>query len=330
MMIIRAALAVVLALGMLVAPLPAEAQPAGKVARIGYLTAGARTADLTVRNLESLRKGLRELGWIEGRNLVVEYRFAEEQLDRLPELAAELVRSRVDVIFSFGNPANQAVKNATTTIPIVVVSADPVAFGLVRTFAKPGGNITGVSMLDAELSAKRIELLKEAAPKVSRVAYLLNSANPGSATILKETEAAARSLGLQLQIVKLTSPSELDTAFSSIIANRADAVVVQHDPMLQNAGRRIVDLAATHRLIAMGDNREFVAYGGLISYATTFEERHRRAAALVDKILRGAKPSDLPVEGPTTFELVINVKTAKALGLTIPPSLLLRADQIIE
>ncbi len=316
-----------LALVVLATVLAAGAQSASC---IGYIAAGSPTGDQTRRNLDFLRVGLRELGWIEGQNLVIEYRFAEDKLDRLPELAGELVRSGVKAILSYGHPANQAIKKATTTLPIVVISADPVAFGLVQSFAKPGGNITGVSMLDADLSAKRIEILKEAAPKVSRVAILLNPANPGSVTILKETELAARSLGVQLRTVTVASPSDLDAAFAAIVADRVDTIVVQHDPMLQNAGRRIVDLATTHRLIAMGDNRDFVAYGGLISYATTFQERHQRAAALLDKILRGAKPSDLPVEGPTTFELVLNLKTAKALGLTIPQSVLLRADEVIE
>jgi putative ABC transport system substrate-binding protein len=312
----------------LAAAVAAEAQT--RTARIGYISAGSQAADLSVRNVEALREGLRDLGWVEGRNLIIEYRFAEDQVDRLPALAADLVRSRVDVIFSYGNPANHAVKSATTTIPIVVVSADPVAFGLVRSFAKPGGNITGVSVLSAELSAKRIELLKEAAPKVSRVAYLVNPANPASTTILTETQAAARSLGLQLQIVSVTAPGDLDSAFSSIIAAHAEAVVVQHDPMLQNASHRIVDLAASHRLVTVGETRDFVTSGGFLSYAAPFDERHRRGAALVDKILRGALPSDLPIERPTVFELFINLKTAKALGLTIRPSLLLRADQVIE
>ncbi len=324
------ALALVLVLDILLATSSADAQPPSRTARIGYISGGAQTADVGARNVELLRQGLRALGWIEGRNLVVEYRFADDQLDRLSALAADLVRSRVEVIFSYGNPANQAVKKATTTIPVVVVSADPVAFGLVDSLARPGGNITGVSVLGAELSAKRIELLKEAAPKVARVAFLVNPANAASTTVLKDTETAARSLGLRLQIVPVVGPSDLDGAFSSLVAAHADAVVIQHDPMLQSASHRIVDLAASHRLITVGETRDFVAYGGLISYAAPFEERFRRGAALVDKILRGAKPSDLPVEGPTVFKLIINQKTATALGLTLPPSLLARADEVIQ
>ena len=282
--------------------------------------------------LDSFRQGLRERGYVEGQNTVIEYRSADGKIERLPALAAELARLKVDLIIAGSTPMARAAQQATSTIPIVApVMGDPVGDGLVASLARPGGNITGSTFLSPELVPKRLALLKEALPKVSRVAALWHPGAFGDRTtrdMLKQTEAAARALGVQLQLVEVRGLDEIDRAFSTMTKERPDALVVFPSPMLFGGRSRIVDLAAKHRLPSMTGNREYVEVGGLIAYGASVTDLYRRAATYVDKILKGAKPADLPVEQPTRFELVINLKTAKALGLTIPQSLLGRADEV--
>jgi putative ABC transport system substrate-binding protein len=331
MMIIRAALAVALALGLVAAPFAAEAQQAAKIARIGYL-AGYLAA--TPHLPEAFRQGLRDLGYVEGRNLVIEYRDAEGKYERLPPLAAELVALKVDVILAGGTPQALAAKQATRTIPIVFASSpDPVGSGLVTSLARPGGNVTGLSFLAPELVGKRLEQLKQALPGVSRVAVLWQPGGQGERTekdMLKEAEVAARALGVRPQFVEARGPADIDRAFSDMTRARAGALTVLSTPMFVSERRRLVDLAAKNRLPTVFSFREYVDAGGLMSYGPNLADLFRRAATYVDKILKGAKPADLPVEQPTKFDLVINLKTAKALGLTIPPSLLGRADEVIQ
>jgi putative ABC transport system substrate-binding protein len=320
--------------GGLVAPLAAEAQQAGKVARIGYLVTGSLESPETRVGLDAFRQGLRERGYVEGQNIVIEYRSADGKIDRLPGLAVELARLKVDLIFAVATPAARAAQQATTTIPIVAgAMGDPVGDGLVASLARPGGNITGLTFLGPELVPKRLGLLKEALPKVTRVAALWHPGAFGERTnqvMLKETEGAARALGVQLQLVGVRGADELDRAFSTMTKERAEALVVFPSTMLFSERRRIVALAAKHRLPSMSNAREFVELGGLIGYGASITDLNRRAATYVDKILKGAKPADLPVEQPTKFELVINLKTAKALGLTIPPALVGRGDEVIQ
>jgi putative ABC transport system substrate-binding protein len=316
-------------LALLVVPLAAQAQPVGKVYRIGSILT---TAPNDGGHLFKLDEGLRELGYVEGRNVVFERRFAEGRQERLPALAAELVQLKVDVIVTGSNPAIAAVKQVTATIPVVMaVSRDPVGAGFIASLARPGGNITGLAN-DAtpEIIGKNLELLKEAAPRVSRVAFLWNPVPPGAGTTKNAVESAARRLGLTLQSVEVRGPNEFESAFAAMVRERANGVVVATDPVLVGPRSRVVDLAARSRLPAVYGLREFAEAGGLMSYGPNIADQFRRAAIYVDKVLKGAKPADLPVEQPTKFELVINLKTAKALGLTIPPSLLLRADQVIE
>jgi putative ABC transport system substrate-binding protein len=332
MMIRGVALVAVLALSLLLAPLAAEAQQAAKIARIGLL---ATNLAATPHLPEAFRQGLRDLGYVEGRNLVIEYRDAEGKVDRLPALAAELVALKVDVIVATqGTRAALTAMQATKTIPIVFASvADPVASGLVTTLARPGGNVTGLSNVAPELVGKRLELLTQAVPGVSRVAVLWRPGALGERTdkdMLKEAEAAARALGVRLQVVEARGPADIDRAFSDMTKARAGALTVLPSNPFLREHRRLVDLAAKNRLPAVYFSREFVDAGGLMSYGANFADLYRRAATYVDKILKGAKPADLPIEQPTKFELVINAKTAKALGLTIPQSVLARADHIIE
>jgi putative tryptophan/tyrosine transport system substrate-binding protein len=331
MMIRGVALIAVLALSLLAAPLAAEAQQAAKVARIGYL---GNTQGPHLR--EAFLQGLRDLGYVEGRNLVIEYRDAEGKADRLAALAAELVALKVDVLVTEGGStvAALAAKQATRTLPIVFASvADPVASGLVTSLARPGGNVTGLSGVAAQLFGKRLELLTQAVPGVSRVAVLWLPGALGERTdkdMLKEAEAAARALGVRLQFVGARGPADIDRAFSDMTMARAGALTVLPSNVFLREHRRLVDLAARHRLPAVYSWREVVDAGGLMSYGASRTDSSRRAATYVDKILKGAKPADLPVERPRTFELVINLKTAKTLGLTIPQSVLGRADHIIE
>lgn len=327
-------LAIAVALLLLASAFAVEAQPAAKVARIGFLATGSLESPETQVTLDAFRQGLRERGYMEGQNILIEYRAADGKIERFPGLANELVRLKVDLILAPNTPAARAVQQATTTIPIVVaVMGDPVGDGLVASLARPGGNITGLTFLGPELVPKRLELLKQALPKVSRVAALWHPGAYGERTtrdMAKATEAAARTLGVQLQLVGVGGPDEFHRAFSTMISERADALIVFPSPMLFLERRRIVDLAAKHRLPSMSMAREFVELGGLMAYGASITDSFRRGATYVDKILKGAKPADLPVEQPTKFELLINLKTAKALGLTIPPSVLRRADQVIE
>jgi putative ABC transport system substrate-binding protein len=315
----------------LAAPLAAEAQQAAKVARIGYLSTNL-AANPHIH--EAFRQGLRDLGYVEGRNVVIEYRDTEGKPERLPALAAELVALKVDVIVAVGNRLALAAKQATRTLPIVFAAvSDPVASGLVTSLARPGGNVTGASILSPELVGKRLELLTQAVPGVSRVAVLWLPGALGERTdkdMLKEADVAARALGVRLEVIEARGPADIDRAFSDMTRVRAGALTVLPSNMFLNERRRLVDLAAKHRLPAVYTVREYVDGGGLMSYGANVADLYRRAATYVDRILKGAKPGDLPVEQPTKFELVINLKTAKALGLTIPPSLLLRADQVIE
>jgi putative ABC transport system substrate-binding protein len=322
-----------LAGGLLALPLAAEAQQAAKVPRIGYVSTNlAANPHLS----EAFRQGLRDLGYVEGRNVVIEYRSAEGKLERLPALAAELVALKVDVIVAASTLAALAAKQATRTLPIVFAGAgDPAQSGLVTSLARPGGNVTGLSLLAPELVGKRLELLKQAVPGVTRVAVLWQPGGGGlgdrtEKDMLKGAEVAARALGMRLQFVEARGPADIDRAFSEMTRARAGALTVLGSTMFFSEQRRLVDLAAKNRLPAVYGLREYVDAGGLMSYGPNVADLYRRAATYVDKILKGAKPADLPVEQPTKFELVINLKTAKALGLTIPPSLLGRADEVIQ
>ena len=325
---------VTITLSLLTAPLAAHAQQPTRVARIGYLVTGVLASPETRVLLDAFRQGLRERGYVEGQNIVIEYRAADGKLERFPTLATELVRLQVDLIVAGNTPAARAAQQATTTVPIVTpVMGDPVGDGLVASLARPGGNITGLTFLGPELVPKRLELLKEALPGVSRVAALWHPGAYAERTMrdmLQKTEAAARTLGMHLQLVEVRGPDEFDRAFSTMTSARAEALIVLPSTMLFTERRRLVDLAARHRLPAMYQLREFVELGGLMAYGASITDLVRRSATHVDKILKGAKPADLPVEQPTKFELVINLKTAQALGITIPSRLLFQADRVIQ
>ncbi len=309
----------------------AEAQGTASRPRIGYLSQSSLSDPRGVRLIEAFRQGLRELGYVEGQTIAIEFRSAEAHYDRLPGLAAELIRLKVNVIVAGGPRAIQAAKQVTETIPVVMSAvADPVAMGFVVSLARPGGNITGISNMMPELIGKQLELLKEAVPKVFRVALLGNPANPNYAHGVRPAQAAARTLGVQLQLLEARDPSEIDRAFAAITAERAGAVIVVTDTVLLDHRTRIADHAVRGRLPTVFGVSEFVEAGGLLSYGSSLSDGLRRAATYVDKILKGAKPADLPIGQPTTFELVINLNTAKALGLTIPQAVLLRADQVIR
>ena len=320
-----------LALGLLAAPLAAEAQQPAKVARIGYL---APSLAANPQNHEAFRQGLRDLGYVEGGNVVLEYRDAEGKPERFPALAAELVALKVDVIVAPTTLAAVAAEQATRTIPIVFATAgDPVTSGLVISLARPGGNVTGLSILAPELVGKRLELLTQAVPGVSRVAVLWHPGGMGERMdkdMAKEADAAARALGVRLHFVEARGPADFERAFSDVTRGHAGALTVLGSTMFSDERRRLVDLAARNRLPAVYTSKEFVDAGGLMAYGPNVADLYRRAATYVDKILKGATPTDLPVEQPTKFVLVVNLKTAKALGLTIPPSLLLRADEVIR
>jgi putative ABC transport system substrate-binding protein len=314
---------------LLVAPLAADAQPAGKVPVIGMLDYGAPDA-ARLAWWKALREALQELGYVEGRSIVFEARWAEGRVDRLPGLAAELVRLQVNVIVTGGGEAARAARQATATIPIVMGSgADPVQLGLVASLGQPGGNVTGVTSLSSELIAKRLQLLRELLPKVSRVA-VLSDETPNSRMSVRDTEAGAQMLSIEIFPVGARDPNQLDRAISGARRERAGALMVIASPSLFIERRRIADLALKYRLPTAVGGREYAEAGGLFSYAVSYPDLFRRAAVYVDKILKGAKPADLPVEQPTKLALVINLKTAKALGLTIPQSLLQRADEVIQ
>jgi len=315
---------------LLAAPLAAEGQQAGKVYRIGVILTSAPNESGHL--IKALEEGMRELGYVDERNIVFERRFAEGRQERLPLLAAELVRLKVDVLVTGSNPVIAAVKQVTATIPVVMaVSRDPVGAGFIASLARPGGNITGLANDPApEIIGKNLELLKEVAPRVSRVAFLWNPVPPGAETTKSMVESAARKLGLTFQSVEVRGRNEFEGAFAAMVRERANGIVVAQDPVILGPRSQVVLLAARSRLPAVYGLREFVEAGGLMSYGPNVADQFRRAAIHVDKILKGAKPADLPVEQPTKVELVINLKTAKALGVTIPQSLLIRADQIIE
>jgi len=331
---VRPILVVILMFGLLSALSAADAQPPAKVPRIGMLLTFSPEHPETRAALEELRQALSELGYVEGRNIVIEYRGAEGRIERFPALAAELVRLKVDLIVAGSTAEALAAKQVTATIPIVVSTMhDPVKDGLVASLARPGGNVTGSTFLGPDLVAKRLELLKEALPGVSRVAALWHRGAHGERTgqdMVKEAESAARRLGVQLQLVTVGAPHDLDGAFSAVTRGRADALIVLPSAMLFGERRRIVDLAARHRLPAAYNAREYADLGGLMAYGASISELRRRAASYVDKILKGARPADLPVEQPTKWELVINLKTATALNLTIPQPVLARADEVIK
>jgi putative ABC transport system substrate-binding protein len=314
-----------------VAPLAGQAQEPAKIPRIGFLTPVVPQNDSWER-LEDFRQGLRELGYVEGKNIRLEVRWGEGKLDRLPGLAAELVRLEVDVILAATSPSVLAAKQATQTIPIVMpVSSDPVGDGLVASFARPGGNITGLSMMAPELGAKRLQMLRELLPKLSHpIAVLWNPAYTGMAARFRETQREAPTLGMDVQSLEVRDSRELETAFDTINREHADALILLADPLTVSQRLRIVEFAAEARLPAIYETSAFTDVGGLMSYGPNIPELYRHAATYVDKILKGAKPSDLPIEQPTKFELVANLKTAKALGITIPPSILLQADKVIE
>jgi putative ABC transport system substrate-binding protein len=314
---------------LLAEPLGVEAQQGGKVRRIGYLDQGSAAGNRPY--FEAFRQGLRDLGWLEGQNIAIEARFAEGKTDQLPMLAAELVRLKVDLIVTSSTPAALAAKQATTTIPIVIgFTADPVGSGIVASLARPGGNITGWTHQGLELRAKYLDLLKEAVPKATRFGVLWNPANQVHKSTLKYIEASAQKLKVELQLVGVQDPKEFESTFTALVGKRVEALVVFPDGMFLAQTPLIIALAGRSRLPAMYGVREYAEAGGLMAYGANLSDMHRLGASFVDKILKGARPGNLPVEQPTKFELVINLKTAKALGLTIPPSLLGRADEVIQ
>jgi len=306
----------------------AEAQQPTKIRRIGFLAAGAALSSST--RIEAFRQGLRELGYVEGKDIVIEYRSAAGKLDQVPRNAVELVRLKVDVFVTAGPTDTRAAKEATSTIPIVMAQdSDPVGNGFVASLARPGGNITGLSRLAPELSGKQLEILKETVPRLSRVVVLGNLTEPGNAQSLREVELAAKTYGVKLQYLDIPALQDIESAFQGARKGRADAVLMLTSPVLTYR-KQIADLAVTSRLPAIYDRQEFVDAGGLMSYGASFADMDRRAATYVDKILKGAKPADLPVEQPKKFEFIINLKAAKQIGLTIPPNVLVRADRVIR
>jgi putative ABC transport system substrate-binding protein len=322
---------VLVAIGLAALPAPppvlAQAQPKRRP-RIGYLA--ARSVDFEQAWLDAFRQGLRELGYVEGETVLLEVRHAAGRMERLPALAAELARLPVDVLVAASSTSAHAARKATGTIPIVIVSADPVGHGLVASLARPGGNVTGVSDFHPGMVTKRLELLKEIAPAVSRVAVLVNPANVSHSREVKDLQAAAPALGMTLLVLEVRRPGDVDGVFATMGKQRFGALLLLGDPVISTPQRRIAEFAIRNRLPGIYTIREWTEAGGLMSYGTSFAHLYRRAAAFVDRILKGARPADLPIEQPTTFELVINRRTAKALGLTVPSSLLLRADQVIE
>jgi len=327
----RRKLLIALGVGALAAPFAAFAQQQNKVWRVGFL--GQRKVidvdtDIYYRGF---RPAMRELGYVEGKNLVIEWRFGDNTAERLPELAAELVNLKVDVIVAAASTSTSAARKATTTIPIVMVNAgDPIVQGFVKSLAHPGGNITGSSIMSGELGPKHLEMLLAMAPKLLRVAVLVQPANTSHVAILNEIEAAARKRNVKILRMAARTPLEIDQAFQTMVKDKAQGFIVATDPLFNRQVRQIAELAATHRLPAIAGASEYAAAGGLISYGASIADGFRRAATYVDKILKGAKPGDIPVEQPTKFELLINRKTAQTLGLTIPQTLLISADKVIE
>jgi len=319
-------LAIIVTVFLLATPLAARAQPAGKVPRVGILANGSAATSPPV---DAFRRGLRDFGYVEGQTIALEIRWAEGRFERLPEMAAALVRWKPDVLVTAGPDGLQAARRATTTIPIVMIACDP-AETMVERIARPSGHITGVTCMSSDLTPKRLQLLKETVPSIHRVAVLYNPFDPNKAEEVRQMQAPARTLGITLHSVEAREAEAFEGAVADAFRAQADALVVLPDPLTLQERRRIADLAAKHRLPAMYGFKEFVGAGGLMSYGTMQTDLYRRAAAHVNKILLGAKPADVPVEQATRFELVINLKTAKALGVTLPQSMLLRADQLIE
>jgi len=319
----------IIAFVFVVAEAVVQAQQSTKLPRIGFLSAASISS--VAARIDGFRQGLRELGYVEEKNIVVEWRHAEGKPDRVREFAAELVRLKVNVMVSAGPTVTRAAKEATSTIPIVMTQdPDPIGTGFVASLARPGGNITGLSSLSSELSGKQLELLKEAVPRLSRLAVLGSSTQPGNAQALREVELTAGTFGVRFQYLDVVSPKDIEIAFRDANKGRAEAVLVLGGPVLNSHRTQIADLAAKNRLPAIYDRREYVEAGGFMSYATSITDLDRRAATYVDKILKGAKAADLPVEQPTKFELVINLKAAKQVGVTIPPNMLARADRVIK
>ena len=320
-----------LAAGLLAAPPAAEGQPVANIPRVGFLSPSSLSDSRTSRYFQALRQGLRERGYVEGQSIAIESRWAEGNYDRLPGLAAELVRLKITVIVTYGGVATQAASRATGSIPIVMaVVQDAVSTGLVSSLAHPGGNITGTSSMSPELVAKQLQILNEVVAKLSRVALLGNPAQIGHAPQVRHAQDAARVLGVRLQVLEVREPGEIDKAFAAITTGRADAVIVLPDSMLLDHRTRIAHLATRGRLPLIAALSDHAEAGGLMAYGPSISDTFRRAATYVDKILKGARPGDLPIEQPTKFEFVINLKTAKTLGLTMPPALLERADRMIE
>jgi len=310
-------------------PLAARAQQPAKIPRIGFL--GNSTATMEANLIGPLRDGLRELGYEEGRNVIIEFRWAEGKYDQFPALVAELLAAKVDVIITAGTPATLAIKKATSTVPLVFIAVgDPVGTGVVPNLGRPGGNITGLSSIAPDLEGKRLELLREVVPKLSHVAFFLNPANAFHTASMRQARVAAQSLGIKLQPMEVNKSEQLDGAFASIVKEKPDALLILADRVFLHNRKRMMEFAIQQRLPSVNAYRELVEAGGLISYGPSYEDMHRRAAVYVDKILKGTKPADLPIEQPTKFTLLINLKTAKTLGLTVPPTLVARADELIE
>jgi putative ABC transport system substrate-binding protein len=318
-----------LTLSLVAAPLVAQAQQPGKVHRIGFL--GNSTAALEANLVGPFREGLRDLGYVEGRSVLIEYRWAEGKYERFPALISELLALKVDVIVTAGTPATLAVKKATTSVPLVMIAVgDPVGTGIVPSLSQPGGNVTGLTSISTEMDAKRLELLREVVPNVSHIAVLWNAASPLQVLAEKQVQAAARALRMKVLSLGVRTQEDIDGAFVAMVKERPDALLVLADRLLLHHRARIMDFAARQRLPGVHAYRELVEVGGLMSFGPSYADMHRRAAYFVDRILKGAKPGDLPVERPATFDLVINLKTANALGLTIPQSVLLRATEVIR
>ena len=315
--------------GVLTVPIATPAQQPARIARVGVLFAGTQIS--WVDQVKTFRQGLRERGWVEGQNLVLDFRYADDNYDRLPAMAASLIALKPDALFAGSSPAVRAAIHATSTIPIVFETlGDPISAGLVQNLGRPGGNVTGVSGLSPEFSAKRLQFIREIVPSVTRVAVLANLQNLATPPVVRSMEVAAERMRVQLDVVDVRDPAQLTGAFEKVLRLKAEALVVLSDPMLSGQRRRIGEFAMRHRLATAFDGQRNLAEGGLLSYGSFRLERFEQAADYVDRILRGAKPGDLPVAQPTKFELVINLKTAKALGITVPQSLLLRADQLID
>src|SRR6476659_5978224 len=315
--------------GIVAALATARAQQPAKIPRIGFL--GNSTATMEANLIGPLRDGLRELGYEEGRNVIIEFRWADGKYDQFPALVAELLAAKVDVIITAGTPATLAIKKATSTVPLVFIAVgDPVGTGVVPNLGRPGGNITGLSSIAPDLEGKRLELLREVVPKLSHVAFFLNPANAFHTASMRQARVAAESLGIKLQPMEVNKSEQLDGAFASIVKEKPDALLILADRVFLHNRKRMMEFAIQQRLPSVNAYRELVEAGGLISYGPSYEDMHRRAAVYVDKILKGTKPADLPIEQPTKFTLLINLKTAKTLGLTVPPTLVARADELIE